>query len=156
MPVLLTRRAPGSPELSAAKVKRCAQLMLAHLKLTQAELSILLCDDARIQELNREHRGKNAPTDVLSFPLMDFHDEQLATLDGGALGDVVVSLDTAQRQASQRGHDLMAEVTFLLAHGLLHLLGYDHETDAEEAEMDAATRRLVAACQPRRHEKTAL
>jgi probable rRNA maturation factor len=66
-------------------------------------------------------------------------------LDGGALGDVVISLDTAQRQAAHRGQDLMQEVEFLLAHGLLHLLGYDHETDQEEAEMDAATRKLVAA-----------
>lgn len=119
--------------------------MLSELGLSDSELSVLLCDDARVQQLNREHRGKNTPTDVLSFPLMDFDDEQLSTLAGGALGDVVISLDTAQRQASQRGHELLQEVTFLLAHGLLHLLGYDHETDEEELEMNAATRRLVAS-----------
>jgi probable rRNA maturation factor len=119
--------------------------MLDELGIGNAELSILLCDDPQIQVLNQTHRGKNAPTDVLSFPLMNPEDEQLSTLDGGALGDVVISLDTAQRQASHRGQDLMEEVEFLLAHGLLHLLGYDHETDQEEAEMDAATRKLVAS-----------
>jgi probable rRNA maturation factor len=119
--------------------------MLDELGISNAELSILLCDDPQIQVLNHTHRAKNAPTDVLSFPLMDPEDEQLSTLEGGALGDVVISLDTAQRQAAHRGQDLMQEVEFLLAHGLLHLLGYDHETDQEEAEMDAATQKLVAA-----------
>lgn len=119
--------------------------MLDELGIGNAELSILLCDDPQIQVLNQAHRGKNAPTDVLSFPLMDPEDEQLSTLEGGALGDVVISLDTAQRQAAHRGQDLMQEVEFLLAHGLLHLLGYDHETDQEEAEMDAATQKLVVA-----------
>jgi probable rRNA maturation factor len=149
MPVLITRQAPASPALPVAALKRSAQRMLDELKISNAELSILLCDDAQIQTLNFTHRGKNSPTDVLSFPLMDPEDEQLSTLDGGALGDVVISLDTAQRQAAHRGQDLMQEVEFLLAHGLLHLLGYDHETDQEEAEMDAATRKLVAALERR-------
>lgn len=155
MPVLLTRQAPASPAVSNAKIKSSAQRMLDELGIGGAELSILLCDDEQIQVLNREHRGKNTPTDVLSFPLMDPEDEQLSTLDGGALGDVVISLDTAQRQASHRGQDLIEEVEFLLAHGLLHLLGYDHETDAEEQEMDAATRRLVKAVRtPKRGKRT--
>lgn len=145
MPVLITRQAPASPALPAAPLKRSAQRMLDELGIGNSELSILLCDDPQIQVLNQTHRGKNAPTDVLSFPLMDPEDEQLSTLEGGALGDVVISLDTAQRQAARRGQDLMQEVEFLLAHGLLHLLGYDHETDDEEAEMDAATQKLVAA-----------
>jgi probable rRNA maturation factor len=70
-----------------------------------------------------------------------FRTEQ--SLEGTPLGDVVISLDTAERQAKQRGQLLLGSVRFLLAHGLLHLFGYDHETDAEEAQMNALTRRLV-------------
>ena len=66
------------------------------------------------------------------------------------LGDVVISVDTARRQAASRRRPLLDELTLLLAHGLLHLLGYDHETDAEEAEMNAATRDLVAAASRRK------
>jgi probable rRNA maturation factor len=145
MPVLVTRKAPASPELPNRKVKRIAERMLEELRVGGTELSILLTNDAFIHELNLEHRGKDKPTDVLSFPLMDPDDEQLATLASGPIGDVVISLDTAQRQAKQRRHVLLEEVRFLLGHGILHLLGYDHETDAEEKEMDALTRRLVVA-----------
>jgi probable rRNA maturation factor len=145
MPVLVTRKAPASPELKAQLVKRMAQRMLEELSVEGVELSILLTNDTFIHELNLEHRKKDKPTDVLSFPLMDPDDEQLATLEGGPIGDVVISLDTAQRQAKQRRHPLLEEVRFLLGHGILHLLGYDHETDAEEQEMDALTRRLVLA-----------
>jgi probable rRNA maturation factor len=145
MPVLVSRKAPASPELASRDVRRIGERMLAELNIQGAELSILLTNDAFIHELNREHRGKDKPTDVLSFPLMDPDDERLTTLEGGPLGDVVVSLDTASRQAKQRRHPLLEEVRFLLGHGILHLLGYDHETDAEEKEMDALTRRLVKA-----------
>jgi probable rRNA maturation factor len=145
MPAFVTRQAPGSPEISSRQVKKIADSMLRHLRIEGAELSILLTDDQTITRLNRDHRGKNAPTDVLAFPLMDPDDEQLNTLDDGALGDVVISLDRALLQAQQRRHDLMAEVRQLLAHGLLHLLGYDHETDAEEAEMNALAAKLIAA-----------
>ena len=147
MPALVTRNAPASPEVSSRQVKKIAERMLAALKIEAAELSILLTDDASIQELNREHRNKDKPTDVLAFPLMDPDDEGLNTLDGGALGDVVISLDTALVQANHRGVELLDEVRALLAHGLLHLLGYDHQTDAEEAEMNAAAERLVIASQ---------
>ncbi|MEN9578244.1 MAG: hypothetical protein RJA70_1253 [Pseudomonadota bacterium] len=147
MPVLVSRKAPGSPELSSRVVKQMAERMLAELKIESAELSLLLTDDAGIHRLNREHRGKSSPTDVLSFPLMDPDDEQFGTLEQGAIGDVVISIDTAQRQADRSGHDLVEEVRRLLAHGVLHLLGYDHETDVEEAEMEAATTRLIRASQ---------
>lgn len=145
MPVLVTRKAPASPELSSRVVKQMAERMLAELKIESAELSLLLTDDAGIHQLNRQHRGKSSPTDVLSFPLMDPDDEQFGTLEQGAIGDVVISIDTAQRQADRAGHDLVEEVRRLLAHGILHLLGYDHETDTEEREMEAASQRLMRA-----------
>jgi probable rRNA maturation factor len=145
MPALVTRDAPSSPAISSRLVKKIAERMLGELRVSSAELSILLTDDETIQRLNAEHRDKNTPTDVLAFPLMDLNDEQLHTLEGGALGDVVISLDTALRQASQRNCDLTDEVRALLAHGLLHLLGYDHQTDAEELEMNRLADRLVDA-----------
>jgi probable rRNA maturation factor len=144
MPALVRRDAPGSPEVPTRSVQRLAERMLGLLNIEAAELSVLLTDDATIHRLNYEHRQKDKPTDVLSFPLMDPDDEQLATLDGGALGDVVISLDTAQRQASNRGIDLMDELARLLAHGLLHLLGYDHQNDTEEAEMQRMEALLLA------------
>ncbi|HEX2732039.1 MAG TPA: rRNA maturation RNase YbeY [Polyangiaceae bacterium] len=145
MPALVSRNAPASPEVPSRQVKKIAERMLRELKIESAELSILLTDDATIRELNREHRDKDKATDVLAFPLMDPDDESLNTLDGGALGDVVISLDTALLQANQRGVDLIDEVRALLAHGLLHLLGYDHQTDAEELEMNQAADKLVRA-----------
>ena len=91
--------------------------MLQALGLTDAELSIMVCDDATIHALNRTHRRRNKPTDVLAFALREGK-----PLPGAEalLGDVVISLDTAQRQARERRHALWTEVTLLLAHGLLH------------------------------------
>lgn len=115
--------------------------MLEALGMAEAELSILLCDDDTIHDLNRRHRRKNKPTDVLAFALREGQPVPGST----ALGDVVISLDTAQRQADELGRTLWQEVTFLLAHGLLHLLGYDHQTDEEERRMNARADMLVAA-----------
>lgn len=116
--------------------------MLRALELENAELSVLLTNDAKIHELNREHRGKDRPTDVLAFPLDDSDDDPSPLR---LLGDVVISLDTALRQARGRRRELADEVRFLLAHGILHLIGYDHGTPDEKREMTRMTRRLVAA-----------
>jgi probable rRNA maturation factor len=120
-----------------------ANQMLRTLGMADCELSVLLCGDGQIQELNREHRKKDKPTDVLSFP-----QHELAEGDAppdGLLGDVVISVDTAQAQARRRRHSLEAEVVHLLAHGILHLIGYDHEDDAQERRMNNEARRLIAA-----------
>jgi probable rRNA maturation factor len=82
--------------------------------------------DPQIHTLNRQYRGKDKPTDVLSFPLAD----ELQPL---LLGDVVISVETAARQAQRRGHGLREELQTLLIHGILHLLGYDHEVSRGEA-----------------------
>src|SRR5688572_12775303 len=89
----------------------------------EAELSVVFCDDAFIQALNREYRGYDRPTDVLSFP------QEPTPAGTELLGDVVISVETAQRQAREQGHALGHEVAWLLCHGVLHLLGYDDETD---------------------------
>ncbi len=142
MPVFVSRKARSSAALRSRQVRVIAEKMLQHLGRAEHELSILLTDDAFIQTLNAAHRGKDRPTDVLAFPQNE--DEGMPTvLDHGLLGDVVISLDTAERQARGRKHSLVDEVAFLLAHGILHLVGYDHQTDAEEAAMNALTQRLV-------------
>jgi probable rRNA maturation factor len=120
--------------------------MLEALDLSSAELSVLLTDDPTIHALNLEHRHKDRPTDVLAFPL-DESDEGTGSIAGPErlLGDVVISLDTAGRQAASRKRPLEAEVRFLLAHGILHLIGFDHDTRSKKQRMDAMTRRLVRA-----------
>jgi probable rRNA maturation factor len=120
--------------------------MLAALNLADSELSVLLTNDAQIRELNRVHRSKDRPTDVLSFGVA----RNLAPRGGDAprlLGDIVISLDTAARQAASRRRPLIAEVRWLLAHGVLHLLGFDHATVTQKQRMVAQTRRLVLAAE---------
>jgi probable rRNA maturation factor len=147
MPVLVTRKAPASPALPSRQVRTIGERMLRFLEREDSELSVLLTNDAYIHILNREHRGKDRPTDVLAFPQEPEGDEE--ELPGSPanqlLGDVVISLDTAQRQARSRRRPLLDEVSFLLAHGILHLVGYDHQDDAEEARMNAMTKRLIQA-----------
>ena len=97
--------------------------------------------DQTIHELNRQYRNKDKPTDVLSFPLAD---EVCPTL----LGDVVISIDTARRQARQRKRAFADELRALLVHGILHLLGYDHEvSDSEAVRMRRKERELKALLQ---------
>ncbi|MCE5198025.1 rRNA maturation RNase YbeY [bacterium] len=99
------------------------------------EVSILLTDDKQIAELNKQYRGIEDPTDVLSFSLIEGDDEFPPDEEGGLLGDVVISIETAQKQAEAQGHDLDHEIDVLLVHGLLHLLGYDHAEPEDEKEM---------------------
>ncbi len=145
MPVFIQRRAPGSVSISKAAIKALAQHMLVELGLPDSELSILLTDDHTIHAINLEHRGKDKPTDVLSFPQNEFSRPLVAKRGSnlGLLGDVVLSLDTAARQAQGRRRPLEDELRFLLAHGLLHLLGYDHMNLADKKIMTARTRDLV-------------
>ena len=100
-----------------------------------AEVSITFLDDAGIRELNKQFRLIDRPTDVLSFPLFDYEgesDEPPVDELIGMLGDIVISLETAERQAKEFGHSLEEEVAFLTVHSMLHLLGYDHETSRED------------------------
>ena len=91
-------------------------------------VSVLITDNDEIQGLNLEYRGKDAPTDVLSFPLFD----EEGILDDEELGDIVISLERAAAQAEEYNHSLKREVAFLTAHSMLHLLGYDHENGEQE------------------------
>ena len=97
-----------------------------------AIINLKLVDDAEIQALNKKYAGSDKSTDVLSF---NYHEDGSVPLDG-ELGDVAISLDTAKRQAETAGTSLEAEVTLLVIHGCLHILGYDHAAAAERSKMD--------------------
>lgn len=103
------------------------------------EVSITLTDDISIQQLNRQFRQKDRSTDVLSFPQYHFHEGKVPlSMEKGIiipLGDIVISHPTAKRQARTYRHLLKREISFLFTHGLLHLLGYDHEQLADEKRM---------------------
>lgn len=136
---------PGEPALSTEVVRTWADRMLRAMGIEDAELSVLLCDDARIQELNRDYRQLDRPTDVLAFSLLE--GEGVGAPGLLVLGDVVIALPTAERQAREAGRDLRSEAKMLLAHGLLHLLGFDHAEPDEERRMRARTDLLVSACE---------
>jgi probable rRNA maturation factor len=122
-------------------MKRRAERMLEALGLERAELSILLCDDETIHALNRSFRKKDRATDVLAFAMRE---GEGGALGEDVLGDVVISLDTARAQARRAKRPVIDEVTMLLAHGLLHLLGFDHRTVTEDRRMRARTDALCA------------
>ncbi len=116
-------------------VKETARL---HKLPANTELSVLLVDNRYIQELNFLYRGINQATDVLSFAMNELGDEEPDFDFSGevyVLGDIVISLERAQEQSEAYGHSLERELGFLMAHGMLHLLGYDHENDEEEKAM---------------------
>jgi rRNA maturation RNase YbeY len=131
------RRAP----VFAGRLRRSARRLLRGLGLDGAELSVVLVSDAEMRRLNRRWRGKDRATDVLSFAQR----EGAGGAPDGLLGDVVISVDTARRQAGARGATLAREGDRLLVHGLLHLLGYDHErSPAEARRMQRRERALLA------------
>jgi probable rRNA maturation factor len=151
VPALVTIRNGPFRGVSRVEVRRWAERMLRCLGLADAELSVALTDDDEIHELNRVFRRLDRPTDVLAFAMREGNamgarpvgDEASSSPD--LLGDVVLSVETARRQATRAGRDLASELRALLAHGLLHLVGYDHKTKAEARAMVAETRRLCRA-----------
>lgn len=147
MPVRIRSRGLKRRPVRHAELSWRAQAMLEALGLQEAELSILLCNDAEIRRLNRRFRQQNKATDVLAFPMQE---APLHAAAGALLGDVVISLPTATRQATERDRPIIEEVTFLLAHGLLHLVGYDHATKREEVAMTARMADLLASVEDAR------
>ena len=124
-------------------MRQTAQRILSGLGLTGAELSIALVDDATIRGLNRDWRGLDRATDVLSFSQMEGESPTLGSRPA-VLGDVVVSTDAVGRQAKRFGHSREAELERLLVHGILHLLGHDHvKGRAQATRMRGEERRLL-------------
>lgn len=137
MPVELRSEGVVRRSVSNARVRHSAERMLKAIGRETDVLSVLLCGDALIKQLNRDFRNKDKPTDVLAFALNEGEALAMAEGVGVLLGDVVISVDTARRQANVHGVTIAFEVRNLLAHGLLHLLGYDHQTPEEYRRMMA-------------------
>ncbi len=110
-------------------IRDLAGKIMLNLGLDSSELSLLLVNNQRIRVLNREYRGINEPTDVLAFPMQE---REFKGLNKAMLGDLVISLERALMQANEGGHPLERELAILLIHGLLHLMGYDHEKGGHE------------------------
>lgn len=132
---------PSEAELLAL-VERAVGAAFSELDLVgTSELSVVFTDDAAIRALNAEWRGKDKPTNVLSFPAFP-------PAKGGPLppmlGDIVLAAETVAREAQEENKPLESHMTHLVIHGLLHLLGYDHETDDEAEEMEAVERAALA------------
>lgn len=108
-----------------------------------AELSVLICDNDEIHELNRTYRGVDAPTDVLSFALNE--GEGSDPEEEKMLGDIVINLDRAVAQAEEYGHSREREMAYLSVHGFLHILGYDHYEEEEKQEMRRAEEKILGA-----------
>jgi len=137
MPVALVSRV-RSRNLKLTALRRTAQRLLEAVGHADAQLSITLVGDAGIRKLNREYRRKDRATDVLSFPLGDGAQQHL-------LGDVVISVATAKRQAAKYDAPAQREIERLLIHGILHLLGHDHHKRDERQRMEREERRLARA-----------
>jgi probable rRNA maturation factor len=108
----------------------------------RGSVCIALVTDSRIRALNRTYRGKDAPTDVLSFPAEDAPSPDMAQAAAFALGDIAIATGVARRQARAEGHSYATELKVLALHGLLHLMGYDHEDPADAGRMARVERRL--------------
>jgi probable rRNA maturation factor len=135
-----------------AWLERLQPELAPRLRAPGYSLGLTLCDDAAIAELNRTWRHRSGPTDVLAFAAQEDAPPapEAGTEDGGLdvwleLGDIVISLDTARRQAIAAGHDLEEELLFLASHGLLHLLGWDHPDERSLAAMLERQRSLLEA-----------
>ena len=129
MPVEIIRTGAGERYPGRA-FKKIAQAILVLVGQAEAELSLALIGNAEMQKLNGKYRGKDYPTDVLSFPI----DETLPAAHR-ALGDVVISVQMARQQAKERGRTTDEAMVTLLIHGIVHLLGYDHERSAQDARV---------------------
>jgi probable rRNA maturation factor len=129
VPVEIVRRNSGK-RFSSRKVRKIASAVLRLVEQNQAELSLALVGNAEIQRLNAEYRKKDYPTDVLAFAGEDSPPGSVRLL-----GDVIISIEKAQEQASDRGIGLDEEMATLVIHGVLHLLGYDHERSPKDARI---------------------
>lgn len=120
--------------IRTATIRRAARAALAHQQAASGALTIRLTGDAALRRLNRGFMGHDAATDVLSFPAEE----------PGYFGDLAISVTRAAAQARAGGHSLQAELQLLVVHGVLHLLGYDHATRAQQARMWAAQARILS------------
>lgn len=125
-----------------AVVGEAVAATLARFEPEPVELSVVLADDLTVRTLNRDHRGKDSPTNVLSFPPAPMPFVQAGPRP---LGDVILALETVRCEAAEQGKAAVDHLRHLVVHGVLHLSGYDHETEADAEEMEALERSILAA-----------
>ena len=153
-----TRRGLGFPDTQRYVKRAAAAALRAEGVTVPCELDVTLTDDAVIHTINREQRGKDAATDVLSFPTVNYpagktagaceallREEFDPDTDACAIGDIVISMDHVRAQAAEYGHSERRECGYLLTHGLFHLMGYDHMTEAEKPVMRAMEEKALAS-----------
>lgn len=129
----ISRLAEGWPEVEVARTVAAALSEVAGAN--RGELSVVLSDDAQVRTLNRDYRGKDRPTNVLSFPM---------PAGSGLMGDVIFARETLTREADAQGKSFADHFAHLLVHGVLHLQGFDHRDDAEAEAMEAIETRVLA------------
>lgn len=142
MPVVMNEEAkPLVSPLILQKIEAITSRALeSHQLPAQAEVSLTFCDDEQIRALNKTWRHKDEPTDVLSFPLWE---EEKISAQLPLLGDIIISLERAEEQAREYGHSVEREILYLYTHGLLHLLGYDHENEQKRQKMRRCEEELL-------------
>lgn len=137
-----------------SKVEELIRELLSHAATEEAltgevEVAVTFMTDEAIQEVNAQYRGKDVPTDVISFAMEEMTEGEVAIVaEEGmptVLGDILISVETATRQAGEYGHDFKREIGFLALHGFLHLLGYDHITEEEETKMFGRQKEILAS-----------
>lgn len=130
-------------------LRRKAQKILDMMNSAGRELSVLIVDDIEMTELNRNYLGRDRPTNVIAFPMQE---GAFSQINPGLLGDVVISSDTAYRESREGGIDFETRFLELLVHGILHLLGYDHEqSEADAAVMEEKSEMIMSAKIGRAH-----
>ncbi|AZB43668.1 rRNA maturation RNase YbeY [Bacillus sp. FJAT-42376] len=139
---LMIDLADETGELSSKEIKMVEELLQYAAEEEQinggAEISVTFTDNSRIQEINREYRGKDQPTDVISFAMEEQGEDEIEIIGAdlpAVLGDIIISVQRTREQAEDYGHSFQRELGFLAVHGFLHLLGYDHMSEEEEKEM---------------------
>jgi probable rRNA maturation factor len=132
---------PFSSQLGGEEIERAALVSMQHAAPdSDFDITIKITDDTAIQDLNNSFRGIDQPTDVLSFEAGELDPETGRTY----LGDIIISCQQAERQARAGGHDVMDEIQLLVIHGLLHLLGYDHDTGKKKSRMWKAQKEILS------------
>ncbi|MFP3999088.1 MAG: rRNA maturation RNase YbeY [Desulfobacterales bacterium] len=147
MEVLITNR-QNFCRISEERIRKTASALLEALGKTGAELSLLIVDNEQIAEINKTYLYRTGPTNVIAFPMGD---SGFNEIQPELLGDIVISVETADKEASNAGYCMEERFTELLIHGILHLLGYDHETNEQDAkQMNEKSDELMAYLKARK------
>lgn len=147
MEVLITNR-QNFCRISEERIRQTAAALLEALGKTGAELSLLIVDNEQIAEINKTYLDRPGPTNVIAFPMGDSGFDEIQP---ELLGDIVISVETADKEASNAGYSMEERFTELLIHGILHLLGYDHETNERDAkQMNEKSDELMAYLKTRK------